>query len=206
MNGDKIFAWSVAHRTFLIRLLYAYSVVAVLLTIVAAYFTYIGHSLSLFFYELSKTAGTVGIGWYTATLLPGIFRRMRLKFKLVSILMIYRRYIGIAMFCTIVYHYSILRGVHILASGKIEAVALAEVFGMGAFFIFLFMAVTSNDASVKKLGIWWSKIHSLTHLALWLVFFHVASQGFSMTTVFLGILGIIQIFSFIYIYRKVHSF
>jgi methionine sulfoxide reductase heme-binding subunit len=114
---------------------------------------------------------------YIATLIPGIFRRFRINNRLVSILMMYRRYIGILTFFFSFVHMWINQGFSFVVKMDFADITLFGIFGSLAFLIFFVLTITSNDFSVKKMGIRWAKLHSLTYIAVWILFLHIALVG-----------------------------
>jgi methionine sulfoxide reductase heme-binding subunit len=77
-----------------------------------------------------------------------------------------RRYLGVAAFVYAVFH----AGLYIAEMGSLKAV-LGEFFILGiwtgwiALFIFLPLALTSNDVSVRRLGPNWKKLQRLVYAA-----------------------------------------
>jgi len=202
---DQLFLFCVKHREHIITAFKLLYMVIILVTLIAGRSIYIGDDLSLRFWNLGKEFGEMGIVLYSLTLIPGIFRRFGWKHKLISILMIFRRYIGITMFLVILYHYSMMRGVDLIRTGKfVFPPALFELMGMSAFFCLFLLAVTSNDVATHKLGVWWGRIHSLTYVIVWFIFLHTALQAINVWSLLIGGIGIIQVVSFISKWRKSH--
>lgn len=160
------------------------------------------------FFELAEEMAELGIIFYLLTLIPGIVRRFKKQYKIASLLMIYRRYIGILVFFTIFYHYMIERGISLLMTNISKwpniflEYSLFEFFGVAAFLCVFLLTVTSNDLSTSKLGVWWGRIHNLTYIIVWFMFFHVALQEINFWSLLLGIIGILQVSSFIYKWHK----
>jgi DMSO/TMAO reductase YedYZ heme-binding membrane subunit len=194
---DKLFIVGVKNREKIItgfKLLY---LLMILLIVGATISVYTFHSSSMFFYGLAEWFGRLALCTYVLTVIPGIYRRLTWKHKLVSLLMIFRRYIGISMSFFVLYHYLLLRGIDTLRSGKLPMLSVFETFGFVAFICVLIMGFTSNDISTNKLGVWWGRIHSITYGLLWLIFLHVALQSFSIWSALIGLTGIVQVLSFI---------
>ena len=173
------------------------------LTLVGGYLFYQETSLGITIQEFGKDAGELAILVYGLTIIPGIFRRFGWRHKLVSLLMIFRRYIGLFMFFLIVFHYTMQRGVAVVKNhlGFFQ-LSTYEVMGMIAFLSLLLLAVTSNDISTKKLGSWWARIHALTYGILWFIFLHVALQKAFTWSLFIGGMGVVQVSSFLYKWNK----
>ncbi|RJR15070.1 hypothetical protein C4579_03315 [Candidatus Microgenomates bacterium] len=155
---------------------------------------------SLFFLLQAVRFGEVGLILYCATLIPGIFRRFRIRHPLIQIIMLFRRYIGITVFLCISVHYWFQRGVLVLQSGRLEFFAQFELFGYFAYLLLFSLFVTSNDWSTKHLRKWWDYIHRLTYGALFLVFFHVALQRISVWSLLAGVFLLLEIVSFIKVF------
>ncbi len=174
-----------------------------LLTVIASVYVYLRLPHYAGFLSLAGEMGEYSIAVYILTIIPGIFRRFRKNHKLVSLLMIYRRYIGILLFFMILYHYMMERGIDLLRTwNPFLNLMVFEISGMIAFFCILLLTVTSNDLSTHKLGIWWGRIHGLTYAIIWFMFLHVAMQEINIWSLLLGTAGVVQVLSFIYMYRK----
>jgi methionine sulfoxide reductase heme-binding subunit len=87
-----------------------------------------------------------------------------------------RRYFGVAAFGYAALH----TYVYVVGEGSLTAV-LAELpkfdiwTGWAAFLIFVPLAITSNDLSVRSMGTWWKSLQRLTYGAAILAFLHWAS-------------------------------
>lgn len=80
----------------------------------------------------------------------------------------YRRQWGLAFFLTHSVHLVALTGFNMLRD---ETPTLQTLLGGGgAYAIMYVMALTSNNASVKALGIWWKRLHKLGIHWLWFIF------------------------------------
>jgi DMSO/TMAO reductase YedYZ heme-binding membrane subunit len=151
------------------------------------------------FLERASMFGEIAVLLYVLTLLPGIARRFRWKYKGVSILMIYRRYIGILAAVCVLLHGWFERGIDWLLRGQFHGpIMLFEFFGLIAGCIFLILGITSNDVSTKKMGVWWGRIHTLTYVLVWGIFFHIAFVETSEWAVLLGLTGLLVIISHLY--------
>lgn len=183
----RFYLWIVKYRNPLVRGL-------VILNSLLALFWYF--SLQATFD--AKTFGRIGLVLYILTTIPGIMRRFGKYYKLVSILMIFRRHVGIMAFMFVLIH----------ASAQLRGFIPTEFFQLFGFLSFLMLSslfLTSNDWSVRKLGIWWDRIHDLTYFIVWLVFAHVALQRISVWTILIGITSVAQIASHIYAKRKLNK-
>lgn len=195
---NRVFLFAVKYRERFITLFKCIFVLLVGTTVIGGRSLYYNDNYAPLFYDLGGTAGKVAILLYCFTLIPGIARRFVIKNKLISILMIYRRYIGLAMFFTVLMHFWFMRGVDWFFRGIPFAPALFELFGITGGIILLCMAVTSNDWSTKRLGVWWGRIHSITYVLVWIIFLHVALQTLNEWAVLLGLTGTAVIISRLY--------
>ena len=178
------YLWIVKHRDPIIQVL-------ILLNCLLALVWYVSFQIPV----EAKMFGRIGLVLYILTTIPGIMRRFGKYYKPVSILMIFRRHIGIMTFMFILIH----------ASTQLRGFIPADIFQLARFFaflIFLSLFLTSNNWSVGKLGKWWHRIHNLTYIVVWLIFAHVALQRLSIWSVLIGITSVAQIASHIYAKRK----
>lgn len=154
----------------------------------------------LFFYNLGLYSGRATLVVFVITLLPGIARRFNIRTSLTTILMLFRRYLGISVYLLALLHAVLVRLVSRL-TGEISASVpypLFELLGIAALNLLFVMFLTSNDLSVARLGLWWKRIHSLTYVIAWLVFGHVALQNpTSIWSILIGVTAVLEIFSLI---------
>ncbi len=106
-----------------------------------------------------------------------------------------RRYFGVAVFGYAVLHtavYVIRTGV--LSEVLVEAVEPALLTGWLGLFIFLPLAITSNDRSVRRLRRGWKRLHRWVYAAALLTFVHWILAAFDPVpgAVHLGVLGALE--------------
>ncbi len=151
--------------------------------------------------EYGALCGKIAVFLYITTLIPGILKRLNLASKIKDLYILLnalRRSIGILTFLFIWYHFLFLIGLGSILSGQIYTPStLFEIFGLIAFQLLFLLFITSNDISVKKLGKWWGKIHSLTYIIIWLVMMHVSFVELSLAFL-LGIFAFLEIYSILY--------
>ena len=82
-------------------------------------------------------------------------------------LMIYRREVG-----HVVFYLAAAHGLFYLYIYNF-ILDLALTFGLLALSILLVMFLTSNKFSIRKLGIWWKRLHNLIYLVLVLTLIHI---------------------------------
>ena len=178
---------------------YILFIVQILLTVIGMWSLYTGNSFAYTFVDIGYLFGKAAIVVYILTLIPGICRRLKFQAEPIALLMIFRRQVGILMYLLVFAHFWFLFGIDVLLSGSFPLPPQPQViFGMLANYILFALAITSNDWATKKLGIWWNRLHKLTHIALWLIFAHVAFIDFSIWTVLMGGTGIVVLFSHLY--------
>ena len=80
-----------------------------------------------------------------------------------------RRYLGLSAAVSHGYHLLFILGLY--AMGSSESTSLLTLLGGSWGFVLLFaMALTSNDASQKWLGLNWRRLHLLGMWSLWIIF------------------------------------
>lgn len=155
------------------------------------------------FVELGKTAGKVGLLLYIVTLIPGIAHRFHITSSIVTVLMLFRRQIGIVTFLVVALHVWLVSGVYMYLKSPIVLPRSAqEIAGTIAYVLLIPLFVTSNNWSVKRLEVWWGRIQRLTYIVIGLVFMHVALQQISVWSILTGGTFLLFLASFIYQYFK----
>ncbi|MDP4011156.1 MAG: ferric reductase-like transmembrane domain-containing protein [Candidatus Roizmanbacteria bacterium] len=145
-------------------------------------------------------SGQIAVWFFIATLLPGIARRFKIQHIAFTFLMSIRRQLGVSMFLLGLLHYASLRLFLVLFAGVPLDMTppVFEIFGFFALYSLVPLYITSNDYSVKKLGVWWRRVHSIAYITVWLIFGHVALQEFEGVAIVLGIVAILEVASLIY--------
>jgi DMSO/TMAO reductase YedYZ heme-binding membrane subunit len=197
---NQVFIYCARHRAKIIdafKILYG---VLALLLLFGSYSAFQVDSNYLFYYSLARKCGEMGILVYILTTIPGITKRFHIRSPLIQILMMFRRYLGILMFTLITIHFMILRGVGLFFQGtKLSHFLVFEIVGLTAYILLLSLFLTSNDWSIKRLGIWWDRLHQLTYIVVWLIFLHVALQRFDIWALLIGVTAIAQASSHVYV-------
>lgn len=153
--------------------------------------------------ELGELAGKGAIFTLSITLLPGMIKRFQIKGVLTAVqvfIMSIRRALGLLVYYLVVLH---MLWVKVLPAYRYDldifSYTTFELMGLAGFLLLTPMAFTSNDASVRKLGKNWKRIHSAVYVVVWLIFFHVLLMRGSLTmTGIAGLLGVLEIASWIY--------
>ncbi len=175
------------------RVLYAF---VIGLLVLFAYWTSMGVNRSAI-YEVGTTSGQIAAWLFVATLLPGIARRFKVQHIVFTFLMFIRRQLGVSMFLLGFLHYASIRLFPILFAGVPLNLSppTFEILGFFVLYSLVPLYITSNDFSVKKLGVWWRRIHSIAYITVWLIFGHVALQEFEGVAVVLGLVAILELAS-----------
>ena len=132
--------------------------------------------LYLLVYSIAGTFGTASLYLFLLCLLPGIFQRFRV-FTLPSVsIILFRRQMGILMYCIALLHsfyLSTIPGI-MTQNLSIENFPIHSVLGMIALSLLFPVWITSNDFSQKKLGKFWKTVQRMTYIAMLAIFVHVA--------------------------------
>ena len=198
-----MYLWIVQHRNPIVKVFIAINCALAVLWLAAYRAVVLEQSDPRWFYINATLFGKIAIILYILTTIPGIFRRFGKFYKPVSVLMIFRRYIGIMTFMFVLLHLSIVR-LFWIVKGQMSLIP-GEIFiwfGFFAFTILFFLFITSNDWSVRSLGKWWQWIHNLTYGVGALVFIHVALQNINFWTMLILLDTLALIVSFLVSRRR----
>jgi DMSO/TMAO reductase YedYZ heme-binding membrane subunit len=198
--ADEAFTFATRHRVTGIRIFKVAYLVLLTILFFGGWKIYLGQRDALVWYRLAPWMGRAGIVAYILTTIPGTVNRFRLQHKLIQILRVYRREIGILTYMFLSVHYFFLHGIASWFGGITNLVPepLFMQIGLTAYFLMFFMFATSNNFSTRHLGPWWGKIHRLTYFIIWFIVFHVALQRISIWSVAIIATAILQGFSFLY--------
>lgn len=190
---DSIYAFGIKHRVHIIRVFQL--VYFLLVGVVIADATIVSQDVALdTFYSFGKTLGEAAVISFVLLLIPGIARRFGFKHKLISLVMIFRRYIGILMFLLVLAHFALLRMIPI--SRQYMAIPAApvvfELLGTLSLVLLFPLFLTSNDWSIKKMKAWWYKLHRLVYIIMWTVLLHLGLQSLSIWTVLMGSIVLLE--------------
>lgn len=190
---DKIFAYIVPRKGKIITGFKAvYFLISVFAFFAARSLYYQDGNASLF-YGLGVNSGQAALVCYIITLIPGMMGRYGVRNKFLSLLTIFRRYVGILMYLFALMHSFLVRWVFFISTRIFIPLVLFEIFGLTALTLLFFLFITSNEYSVVKLGKWWSRIHKLTYIAMGFIFLHVALQRVSIWSVAMGIIIVLEV-------------
>lgn len=203
---NPLFAVCVKNRS---RIIFVFKILYLLLLtflFIGGWSIYTNDANAFNYYQLALVAARTAIIVYILTTIPGITKRFGLSHRLIQIIMLFRRYLGITVFLLVLIHFWFVRGIALFFQKVVILPRpLFETFGMLSYMLLFFMFVTSNDFSVKRLGIWWYYIHKVTFVIVWLIFLHVALQRFSIWTVLIGLTALFQVTSHLYSFIKKRS-
>jgi sulfoxide reductase heme-binding subunit YedZ len=152
-----------------------------------------------FWIYLGKKTATVALITFWITLMPGMMKRFQIAGWLLpvrTLLMLYRRQLGITMYVLALTHVFWSRFLPILtAGGDIWRFNSFQLAGLIAIILLTPVFITSNDWSVKNLGKWWDIIHALVYVVVWILFLHVALQSTGWKTLITLIIASLEAFS-----------
>jgi DMSO/TMAO reductase YedYZ heme-binding membrane subunit len=192
----RLFLFTVKHRVSIIVFLDFISLV------IAGYIllgTFFAGGLSVFNYRLGIWCGRVGIVVYVCTIIPGILRRFKIHHPLGQTLMLFRRQTGVMAFLLVLLHGWFNKGFGIVFAGRpLLPLALYSIFGISAGLLLLLLFLTSNDMSIRLMGVWWERLHWLTYVIVWLIFLHVALLQVSIWSVIIGFFAVLEVVSHLY--------
>jgi len=192
---DDLFRIAIANRGRIIDFFKWFYLLLVLILLVGGRSIYFRDEQFTPLYQWGVWCGRIALVLYCITLIPGITKRLGIQHKLFSLIRIFRRYIGISVFLFALTHASFVR--LILFLPQIFTGPLFQIFGLISLILLFFMFLTSNDFSQNRLGIWWYRLHWVTHIIMISVFFHTLLQRVSVWSVLIGIIIVAQLASFI---------
>ena len=180
--------------------------VLVIFPISAFVFSRLNQSMLLFFFGLGNTLGQFALILYVATLLPGIGDRLGIKNKILVLLKIYRREAGILMYLLALIHITLEKLLITTSITELFILLPFEIMGALSLLVLFFLFITSNTFSLIRLRLNWYRIHRLTYIGMLFIFLHVSLVKFSNWTILMGFVLILQLISFIVVYRRTGSF
>ena len=151
-------------------------------------------------YDLGVWSGRMAVTLLAIVLVPGMLGRFGIQIKVTRVITFYRRQLGILTFLFSVTHGMLVRiaARAVLGWYQIDRAPVYELFGTLALSLLFFLFVTSNDASVHRLGIWWKRLHRLVYVIVWFVLFHTVLQRISVWSVLIGMVAVLEVASLIY--------
>lgn len=159
--------------------------------------------ISQWFYGVGIWSGRAAVTMLAVVLIPGILGRFGIQIKITRVITFYRRQLGITTFLLSLTHGMLVRTVARFALGwyPLSRAPIFEFFGTLALSLLFLLFVTSNDTSVKRLGLWWKRLHRLVYIIVWLILFHTILQRVSVWSVMIGIVAIVEAVSLLYTWK-----
>lgn len=202
-NAEKLFQIILKKRKMINAVFYVQYLFMVLLIGYAAFLTFQQTNRGMV-YEWGVSSGTISLVFFCFSIFPGILRRFGRSSKVSQVLMLFRRQIGVTAFLFGLFHYLAVRMFPVLLAGVPINLnpPLFEVLGFLSLAPMMLLFLTSNDYSVKKMGVWWKRLHSLSYVLVWTIFFHVALQGGETWKYLIGIFAVLESGSLAYFFFK----
>lgn len=202
---ERAYTFLVSQRRNIILLFKVYYLAIVIFIFTVLFLLKKGDNELLSLFVLGTKFGEVSLIAYVLTLLPGMATRIGFKNNTISLLRIYRRYIGISMFLLALTHMILVKAIFATSLSALLPAAPFEAMGGIAISILFFMFMTSNDISIRLLRSKWYLIQNLTNIVMFFILFHLALVKVSQWTVLAGLLVLSQIITFIVSYRRKRS-
>ena len=196
---DRLFAYIIPRKARIILLFKLVYFIQIAVFLLAGLAFYSGDSSSILYYQLGLYFGRIAVLLFIIVLIPGMFKRFGITHKILALLMIFRRYIGISMYLFALSHFGLVKVIPNLSSlQSLLKLSAFELFGSAALLVLFFLFITSNDFSVARLGIWWYRLQRLIYIAMWFILFHLGLQRISGWTMLMGIVVILMVTSFLF--------
>lgn len=159
---------------------------------------------SLTYYKLGVTAGRSALVLFCIVLIPGISRRFGLRFRFASIIMWFRRQLGITVFLLAFMHVSFIRFLRAFALRLpiLQNLSTFELFGLAALTLMFFLFITSNDISLRFLKRNWYRLQTIIYIVAWLLFGHTVLQRVTLYSILILIFAALEIISLLYYFYR----
>lgn len=203
---ENLYKLFITKRTLIIFVFKIIYFLLIIFTISAFLFSRFNNRYLLLFNSYGIYFGKSALITFIITLLPGIGERLMIKNQFLSILKIYRRYIGILMYIFAVAHIALVKIFFLTSLKDLLFNPTFKIMGSVASFILFFLFISSNNISLSRLRINWYRLHRLIYIAMFFIFLHTALQRLSIWTILMGLLIILQIISFAIVYKRTNSF
>lgn len=183
---QKIQVFAIKNKNLIIRI---FQLFEISLLIFAGIFTFYAYNnfteTALLIYDLGKNFGILALIFFMITMIPGILKRLQLfpeiSNPVIITITLFRRHLGIIMFLLAFIHNLFSRLLPMIVrygfGPELSNLATFELMGSISLLILFPVWLTSNDFSQKKLGKFWKKLQSLTYIAIFFIFMHVALQN-----------------------------
>ncbi|PIZ62983.1 hypothetical protein COY16_03090 [Candidatus Roizmanbacteria bacterium CG_4_10_14_0_2_um_filter_39_13] len=202
-NTQSIFQFFAKHKKTMILVFYGQYMYIVGMIGYSAYLISLQTNREVV-YEWGTVSGVFALVYFSLSMLPGIARRFKLVSPITQILMLFRRQVGVTAFLFGLFHYLALRMLPIVLAGVPLNLnpPVFEILGFLTLYPMTLLFLTSNDLSVKKMGVWWRRVHSLAYIMAWTIFLHVALNEAGLWTVVIGIFALLETSSLVYFFFK----
>lgn len=132
--------------------------------------------------------------------IPGIARRFRIAHPVITLIMSFRRYIGITVALFALAHASVVYFIPTFVFSGFPTFPLLPFMFAGSLGLssLLLLMITSNDRAVAMMGKNWKRLHRLVYVIFWFIFAHVALQGEMGQAILIGGAGLLEIASFVF--------
>lgn len=150
--------------------------VLMVLTYIAGLWIYPNYpDLRPMFSEIGSKFGEISIILLLISMTPGILKRMGIFRQIESLLLIFRRQIGVTAFFTAMLHSGFSSLIRQIATGKsiLPSLFVYNQTGFAALSIFFLLWAISNNFSMRILGNVWKLLQRLTYVAALAIMFHV---------------------------------
>lgn len=202
-SQTTFFQQILARKSHIINLFMLFNCLLGIFILIGSILVYTQSAYAELLYEIGEQAGKAAVIAYSLTLIPGIVRRFGAKLQIATIITLFRRYIGIATYLFALMHANFVVFINLLRSNNISLhLPLYQIMGVVALELLLLLFLTSNNFSVKKLGVWWKKIHSLTYVIGWFILIHLALLGSELWGAIIFGVMLVEWASLIYDWRK----
>jgi DMSO/TMAO reductase YedYZ heme-binding membrane subunit len=202
---DALYRLVAERRNVIVMLLTINNWLLLALLCIGSYSIVLNDSNANWFYNYARECGEYAVIFFILVSLPGIARRFRFSHKLIMILMMFRRQLGVLTYMFILIHAVVLRAIPWMTKEIPMAVEPFVLMGSLSSMVLFALFITSNDWSVRRLGELWGKLHTFIYVAVWFIFMHLALQGVSKWTVALGITAVLQFSSHIYASQRLRK-
>jgi sulfoxide reductase heme-binding subunit YedZ len=167
------------------RALESYGLLAALLAVPWAWLAFGYLTGRLFYGEMIHASGDWAVWCLMAAMAVSPLRGLFPRQAWTAWLLRRRRYLGVAAFAYALLH----AAVYVLRQGELprilaEALEAGLLTGWLAFAIFVPLALTSNDGSIRRLGRAWKRLHRAVYVAAVLTFAHWVLVAFDPTVAY----------------------
>lgn len=192
-----------SHRKEVTWLFLAYEIGMVVIWVLGLVLAKNNPMILIDFPEIGEKFGVVAFGLFVLALLPGILQRFDVFPVIRTMLMTFRRHLGVSMFLSSVVHFGFVTSIPMIVSNNfsVQLFSTREMLGFIAYVFLVPLWITSNDYSVKKMGKYWKWLHRLVYIALLFIFLHVAIVQ-SKFAVVAGLMIALEIMSWVRVWGR----